>query len=499
MKAIGRLRSIIEQRSGLAALAVGAVTVLLIMLMAVGRSIWFDEGYSILLARESYGELLALTAVDAHPPFYYLLLKVWGSLFGFEEFTLRLLSAIFMGGAVSIALVLTKRLFGTKAFLVAIPALVLAPFLLRYGYEVRMYALATLIGVAATYALVRAQAAKQGVWWWVAYAVLVALGMYTLYMTVAIWFAHVAWLLWVSITSRQKILSWRWAYALVGAVVLFIPYMAIFFHQLTRSALPGMGNEVTLRVLADIATALFVFLPEWQVGGWLTLLLLASGVLVTTLGLRMLRGVRGTTRTYYLLYVCMAFVPLLFFAVSSLPPRDPVFVVRYMAHVSIWLYLLGAVVLAYAWQKKSRRLAVLATVVCGGMLLVGMGNLAVRGNYIFERVQTPMTQELRAGVTCNDSTTVVADDPYTYIDSAFYFQNCDLQFFAEQDVAKRGGYAPLHNSDQRVEVSYDITTPRLIHLHWGGEPSLVVDDRYQKVEYRSYDKQHVDVYILTEE
>lgn len=47
------------------------------MVFSIGQSIWFDEGYSILLAKGSWSELFALTAVDAHPPFYYALLKIW--------------------------------------------------------------------------------------------------------------------------------------------------------------------------------------------------------------------------------------------------------------------------------------------------------------------------------------------------------------------------------------------------------------------------------------
>jgi len=42
--------------------------------------------------------MLRLTALDTHPPFYYLILKMWGNLFGWGELALRSLSAIFMAG-----------------------------------------------------------------------------------------------------------------------------------------------------------------------------------------------------------------------------------------------------------------------------------------------------------------------------------------------------------------------------------------------------------------
>ena len=113
------------------ALVVGVIATGLALVVSIGQPIWFDEGYSILLAREPVGELLALTAVDAHPPFYYLLLKAWGTLFGFGEVALRSLSALAFGGAVTMVLLLIKRLFGIRVALVSVLILLVAPIALR--------------------------------------------------------------------------------------------------------------------------------------------------------------------------------------------------------------------------------------------------------------------------------------------------------------------------------------------------------------------------------
>jgi hypothetical protein len=42
--------------------------------------IWSDEIFSILISKRPIGELIDLTALDNHPPFYYLLLKAWDAL-----------------------------------------------------------------------------------------------------------------------------------------------------------------------------------------------------------------------------------------------------------------------------------------------------------------------------------------------------------------------------------------------------------------------------------
>ncbi|MFJ4248603.1 hypothetical protein [Pseudomonas sp. NPDC089741] len=45
-------------------------------------AIWYDEAYSLLLAREAPARIWALTALDVHPPLYYVLLHYWILLWG---------------------------------------------------------------------------------------------------------------------------------------------------------------------------------------------------------------------------------------------------------------------------------------------------------------------------------------------------------------------------------------------------------------------------------
>ena len=485
------------------ALGAGMVTAILAMVLSLRQSIWFDEGYSILLAKQPVGELLALTAVDAHPPLYYLLLKAWGEMFGFTEFALRSLSALFLGGAVTTMLLLIRRLFGTRVALVTIPVLILAPFALRYGYEVRMYALAGLIGVVATYALVRAHESTNNRWW-VVYTALVALGMYTLYMTLAVWVAHVVWLLWVSFRDKKArpIWKWKWLYAYVGAVVLFAPYIPTFFYQLENSALPGIGREVTLTSVVDMTTMTTLYTAEWAMGGWLSLVVVGLVVALISVAVVVYKKLPKKQKASFGFLLTLVVVPVLFFAITSLPPRPPVYVVRYIAHVVLFGYATVGVIIGLYWaQTKTRRflapLLLASTVI---VLAMGVSSLAKTGNFNFERMQDPHTAELRSTVSCTDDTVVVADDPYTFIDSAFYYDTCDFRFYSKDNVARAGGYAMLHNSPLRVDSSSKLTQSRIIHLHWTGhDAAFTLDARYKLVDTVTRDKQIVDTYERIEE
>lgn len=157
--------------------------------VGIGQSVWFDEGYSITLAQRPLHELIDLTKIDAHPPFYYMYLKAWGTIFGWSELSLRLSSIVPAAAAVGVMAMLVRRLLSTRAALVVLPFLVFAPFLVRYGYEIRMYALILLLAAAGTYALVVAKASGSKKWW-LTYALIIALSMYTLYMSIVIWIGH---------------------------------------------------------------------------------------------------------------------------------------------------------------------------------------------------------------------------------------------------------------------------------------------------------------------
>lgn len=481
----------------------GIIAAGLALLLSIGQPIWFDEGYSILLAKQPVGELFALTAVDAHPPFYYLLLKLWGEIFGFSEVALRSLSAVMLGGAVSVMLLLIRRLFGVRVALVAIPVLVIAPFALRYGYEVRMYALASLIGVSATYVLVRA---REGVnkWWWGGYAALVALGMLTLYMTLAVWIAHVVWLAWTSLRDkRQKgFKKWKWLYVYAGAVVLFAPYIPTFLYQLKHSALPGIGRELTLTSVVDIATMTSLYTAEWAMGGWMSLLLGIMLVVLVYAAIKAYRAIPRGQRSFYLLFVILTVVPILFFAVSSLPPRPPVYVVRYIAHIVLFVYALTGITMGLYWIYVKGRKSTAVMMYLGVLVVACLGvlSLARTGNFNFERMQDPQTATLRDTVQCTNDTVTVADDPYTYIDSFFYFSDCNLRFYGKDNVARAGGYAMLHNSKMRIPSADVVTSKRIIHLHWTGQDVLFnPGDRYRLVDTTIMDKQIVDTYELNAE
>ncbi|MBW3090197.1 glycosyltransferase family 39 protein [Bifidobacterium miconisargentati] len=131
-------------------------TTVLSWLMGRNQSLWFDEQYSLILASRPVSELITLTTVDAHPPLYYLLLKTWMPVAGDNVALLRLPNCACLGLAVFVLIMLMRDLFGDRVAVACMPMLVCGGFMLRYGYELRMYSPAMLLAVGGTTMLLHA-------------------------------------------------------------------------------------------------------------------------------------------------------------------------------------------------------------------------------------------------------------------------------------------------------------------------------------------------------
>ncbi|KAB5907264.1 hypothetical protein GA612_07390 [Bifidobacterium adolescentis] len=160
------------------------------------------------------------------------------------------------------SMVLLRFMAGERHALLASPFVVFAPLMLRYGYEIRMYSLIPFLSVLGTYLLLRAMR-EDGMRpdrrrsgrgstalrriadrrWWIAYAIVVALGMYSQYMMAFVWMTHV---LWLYVALRRHGHARRFQRMLIPyalAVALYIPWIPSAVGQFASSALPPVEGD----------------------------------------------------------------------------------------------------------------------------------------------------------------------------------------------------------------------------------------------------------------
>jgi len=132
------------------------LTVLLGLIGLTGTGLWADELATWGITTVSWAELWRqLDGTDATIGPYYVLIRIWTTVFGDSDLSLRLPSLFAMAGTAAIVGLIGIRLGSNKIGLVAGLTLAILPITTRFGQEARPYALAALAAAVATLLLIR--------------------------------------------------------------------------------------------------------------------------------------------------------------------------------------------------------------------------------------------------------------------------------------------------------------------------------------------------------
>ena len=464
-------------------LVVGFALIFAVISLSIGMSqnVWFDEAYSITLAKRPIGELVHLTAIDVHPPVYYLFLHFWGGLFGFGELSLRLSSVIPMFFAIILMAILLKRLFNKPFAVFATLLLCLSPMLIRYGFEIRMYAMATMLAVLATLVLVLIEAeknAKRRHLLQFAYATLVALGMLTLYYTIVIWLTHFAYLIWQTVKSKKPILRQEFWLMYILAVLLFTPWLFVAIKQFTNGALAQISEPMTVNNLLGVFSFNLLYKPIWQLDQIFGLLILGF---ITLFGVLLAKKVKNKQKnTSFLIF--MAAGPLLVEILICLV--KPMYVERYLVYSAPFLIALIAYLVFEAQSKQ----CYFSIVYLFALVGFGIFNLIQVGNFNFQRMQKPDIREMATRISITDKKEdkrdqariaelpILTDSPYEAIELGYYLPNNKIYFYAPYEELG-GGYAPLNKSEFKIFNEQDLKKFKCVrYVYYDAKMTTILED-----------------------
>lgn len=349
---------------------------------------WNDEAASISAASRPTGDLVDLLGrIDLVHSQFYVLLHLWGNVFGWSEIATRLPSAICVGLSTYLVFDLTRRLFGARA---AVPAAVLfavLPGVASSGLEARGFALTTTLFLVASGVLDRA-AARSSTRWWLLYAVLLALAIWgEVYVLIALP-GHL-----LLAVHRHDLRRWLWA---AGATVLVAsPFVLATVHQ--SAQLPvrvGFG-------LADLPGTLLhstPFVGPRDPASTIPLQGPASYVLMLLVLALAGLAIHGHRRDRPLLtaLVVWAFIPPLVVYVASLPDGS-MYASRYFVFTMPGLAILGGAGLARL-QRGWLRVAVLGVIVLSALpMLVAARQPTSKSGHDYAAVAAAVTELSAAG------------------------------------------------------------------------------------------------------
>jgi uncharacterized membrane protein len=348
------------------------------------RSIWVDEAISIHQSHMSLvGMLENLRETDRHPPLHYLILWLTVRGFGDGELAVRAPSILASAALIPAMFAAGRELFDRRTGLVAAGFATVAPLVVWYGQEARMYALFMLLGTVALWA--QAKVLRDGRnRYWVAYAAATIAMLYTHYFALIpiaiqqLVFAVAAWKRARAGLPTRRLLTGVWL-TWVALLIAAAPLASFAHEQFSHSQAAGMGFGGAPSAAAPLeipgsSASLYAILSNfvWAIWGYhpnSTILRIAAlWPLLMLLSLALL-GQRRSASTRVV--VALALGPVLILLLVGLVKRD-LFEVRYfIAAVPMMLLLLAR---AVAGGVRRRLPAVVATAVLGLTLIAGLAD-----------------------------------------------------------------------------------------------------------------------------
>ncbi|MCK5833509.1 glycosyltransferase family 39 protein [bacterium] len=259
--------------------ALSAIT----LLSAFGTrfAFWGDEAGTVEIITEKWSGFLGwFVSGEPHPPLYFALLKLWGGIFGFSEFSLRAPSILFF----PIVVILTWKLAGQLGLgrvgrIISSLIVALHPSMWIFARMARYYLFTEALFLASTIFLLRAIDRDGKLW--IIYGVFIALALwsnFTVYLLIPI---HLS-IIFLKNKTRIK----NWIIVTVGAIALSLP--SIYFFA--RSAISYAEDSVpSLKsVVIGVGFTIYDFLIgevryPWQI---LTALALLSAIFLFAIALK---------------------------------------------------------------------------------------------------------------------------------------------------------------------------------------------------------------------
>lgn len=362
------MTSLFAYRSRSSSLSVDSVGLIAVIVLALivrfhaitVPSVWYDEAFSLLLARETPWQIWSITARDVHPPLYYVLLHYWMLLVGDGVLSARSLSVLADVGTLLLSIKLMSLVATRRATWIAALLLALLPISVRYSQEVRMYTLVSFWLMGATVALVCWVKAPDQKRFPTLYVLLMTAAFYTHYFAALCVLVH--WLFW---WRARGVPVRTWLVANSAIVMLYLPWIPHLSDQLLRRSglewIPPLTWQTALTVVWPF-TVMGDFVPAsswWRTVPTVLILVCAALVLLKD----------RSEHRYSVLLVGYFFVPVL--AVFLLSLVVPVFSARYLTFAAVGLPLIVAIALD-AWE---RRRSVLTLLVMAFFLVQGLSSV----------------------------------------------------------------------------------------------------------------------------
>lgn len=418
-----------------------------------GPNLWVDEVYTVTLVRASPGDMLVMVRdLGNQAPLYYLLLHAYPH---DSDFALRSFSALMGVAGIAGMIWAVARLYRSSWLALGAGALLaLNPYHIWLSRTARVYALAFVLALIASYAFLRLLAGARRRTHWVVFVLASMSGYVTHYFAAALAFAQ--YLVFGFLLRRKRALFRRWIGAQALAVIPLLLWIVYMLQAETVAA--GLG-WIRKPGLADLLLTLSAMtlgtgdtIPLLAVPGLITALVgLGAGLVYAA------RHYRAEPDLWYWFWLVVGTLALVF--AVSLVVR-PLYVDRYF--VIILPALIVLMLRGWTWLAGPRRPYLAATAIA----LVCLSGAAItldvfRAGDHYKEDWRGVAEYVAADFQPGDG--VLAGDPAEVIAFKRYFPQAELPPYAWYDADDPLAISPFAEPVTRVWVMTRTTADEGAH------------------------------------
>ena len=465
-------------------LAVAATTIF-------NNDFWYDEAWSIEMARHSIGDILRIDAMDVHPPLYYIILNIGnlllGGLFGGNLIiTGKLVSFIPYVIAVLLGFTIIRKRYGDLTAFFFNVFILGMPNMIKYSVEIRMYSWSMLFVLLAFLQFSKIASETE-----VKIKNVILLALFSVLASYTFYFAFIACivlyitLIIVCLVKGEKPRTLKALISFVASLVLYIPWLPKFFSLLANKGEHSWMEQFTEESFKE--TLRFPFENE----GFLQYVFVAIGLIAVANAVMLF-----TQKKYDALVGFIALYGTVIIGVVLSLLIRPIFIARYMMCGMACLWLGIAISIA---NLTNQTLKYILLVVC---ILLSAYNL---NNFIEEEKEKTEIAEKTVQILKDNVTpdTVIVDNHgqlHYVIASLFPNNETNLVYSAANDDTWRTDEASKEVYSLCKIADYENTSP-LQKLKGQGKRILIIDtnDNLNRAVYNEgWELKHLDFHRLGE-
>ncbi len=202
------------------------------IMLCFNYDVWLDEAFTGIFIRSNFYDMIKATAMDVHPPLYYVLLKLFAMVFGYHIPVLKIFSVLPIAFLMSISMFWIYPKFGFKASFLFQLLLGTLPNSMIKNVEMRMYTWGMLfVFLTALCAYEIWKEDGEGIKFEIGLFTFGLAAAYTHYFAlISVAVIYVLFVYWIVQGKKYKKLRKVFA-SMIGSVFGYLPWLPVFYNQ----------------------------------------------------------------------------------------------------------------------------------------------------------------------------------------------------------------------------------------------------------------------------